>query len=380
MGNQAQQRQDLELWQVVSPPNYKKNKPSRTRSRDMQSGSIQNIQASRMPRAAETADRADSINSIKVIHPNAVGTRSNASRGQAAKSARPNVPRTSNANAARAARLNMPRANAERISEQRTYMIDARTGARQARSDYITSNRGRTSPSRTAVRTTAKPGRRARISQCLAILWIAAMSAAIFLMGKAFFQSTQKPPMPKEEVTVKSLMEAVPVMEDTEKKPEILEDFLTISEYNRPRTKLERVDNIFVHYTANPGTSAAQNRSYFESLGQTHERAASAHFIIGYDGEIIQCIPLEEEAYAVKERNIDSISIECCYIAEDGSFTQATYDSLIEMLAWLTDKYHLKPQDILRHYDCGGKKCPIYYVEHEDEWQQLLDDVAHYTL
>lgn len=199
-------------------------------------------------------------------------------------------------------------------------------------------------------------------------------------MGKAFFQSTKKPPITKEEITAKSLFDALPVMEDTKRKPEMLEDFLTISEYNRPGTKLERVNNIFVHYTANPGTSAAQNRSYFESLGQTHERAASAHFIIGYDGEIIQCIPLEEEAYAVRERNADSISIECCYIAEDGSFTQATYDSLIEMLAWLTDEYHLEPQDILRHYDCGGKKCPIYYVEHEDAWQQLLDDVRHYIL
>ena len=179
---------------------------------------------------------------------------------------------------------------------------------------------------------------------------------------------------------IKSFMEETPIVDKTEKKPNIIKDFLTISEYNRPGTKLARVDNIFVHYTANPGTSAAQNRSYFESLGQTHERAASAHFIIGYEGEIIQCIPLEEEAYAVIERNVDSISIECCYIAEDGSFTQETYDSLIEMLAWLTDKYDLIPNDILRHYDCGGKKCPIYYVEHEDAWQKLLDDVAQYTL
>ncbi len=377
MGNQAQQRQELELWQVVSQPNYHKNKPSRSRSRDMQPGLIQNIQGSGTPQTAATVDRADSI---KVIHPNVTGTRSNTLRGQAAKAARPNVPRTSNAYASRAARPNMPRTNTERMTKQRAYKSDAGTGVRQVRSEYIASNRGRTSPSRTAVRTTAKPGRRARVSQCFAILWIAAMSTAIFLMGKAFFQSTQKLPVTKEEVTVKSLLETLPVMEDTEKKPEMLEDFLTISEYNRPGTKLERVDNIFVHYTANPGTSAAQNRSYFESLGQTHERAASAHFIIGYDGEIIQCIPLEEEAYAVRERNVDSISIECCYIAEDGSFTQATYDSLIEMLAWLTDKYHLKPQDILRHYDCGGKKCPIYYVEHEDAWQQLLEDVEHYIL
>lgn len=360
MGNQAQ---ELELWQVVSSP----------KSQNKQSRSNQKIQ-----------------DSIKVIHPNAAGTRPRASRGQVV---RRDYPRTDAGRMARAsisaintgqtARSGAVRRNADyaaayrtttgTTSKQRAY----KTGARQMQSEYIVSDRRRTSDSRGRAKTAAKPGRRARISQCLAILWIAAMSTAIFLMGKAFYQSKQKPTVSKEETTVSSILEAVPVAEDDRKKPKMVEDFLTFSEYNRPGTKLERVDNIFVHYTANPGTSAAQNRSYFESLGQTHERAASAHFIIGYDGEIIQCIPLEEEAYAVKERNVDSISIECCYIAEDGSFTPATYDSLIEMLVWLTDKYHLKPEDILRHYDCGGKKCPIYYVEHEDAWQQLLADVEH---
>ena len=48
------------------------------------------------------------------------------------------------------------------------------------------------------------------------------------------------------------------------------------------------------------------------------------------------------------------------------------------MLAWLTQEYHLSTDDILRHYDCGGKKCPLYYVEHEDAWEQLLADVESY--
>ena len=91
---------------------------------------------------------------------------------------------------------------------------------------------------------------------------------------------------------------------------------------------MTEVNNIFVHYTANPGTSAAQNRSYFEQLKDNHERRASAHFIIGYDGEILQCVPLDEIAYAVQTRNEDSISIECCYKADNGQFTQETYDSL----------------------------------------------------
>lgn len=160
--------------------------------------------------------------------------------------------------------------------------------------------------------------------------------------------------------------------------PVIIEDFLEINDYSRPGTELSQVNSIFVHYTANPKTSASQNRSYFANLAETHERSASAHFIIGYEGEIIQCMPLDEQAYAVMTRNEDSISIECCYQDADGHFTQETYDSLVHLLAWLEQEYHLGSDDILRHYDCGGKKCPIYYVEHEDAWEKLLADVNAY--
>ena len=157
--------------------------------------------------------------------------------------------------------------------------------------------------------------------------------------------------------------------------PRWKEDFLTLNEYSRPGDALEQVTNIFVHYTANQGTSAAQNRSYFEQQKDLHERSVSAHFIIGYEGEIIQCVPLDEIAYAVMTRNSDSISIECCYLAEDGSFTQETYNSLIDLLAWLVNAYDLDTDDILRHYDCGGKKCPLYYTENPEEWEQLKQDV-----
>ena len=159
-------------------------------------------------------------------------------------------------------------------------------------------------------------------------------------------------------------------------KPDWTVDYLTPNPNSRPGEELPEVTNIFVHYTANPGTSAAQNRSYFEQLKDTHENSASAHFIIGYEGEIIQCIPLNEIAYAVKSRNYDSISIECCYISQDGSFTEETEESLVALLAYLLKLYGLDEEDILRHYDCGGKKCPLYYVEHEDAWEDLKEKVA----
>lgn len=182
---------------------------------------------------------------------------------------------------------------------------------------------------------------------------------------------------PKQLDTTQSnsiLVQGIPATEFA-KHPEWTEDFLTPNEYSRPGDALESVTNIFVHYTANPGTSAAQNRSYFERQKDEHLASVSAHFIIGYEGEIIQCVPLDEIAYAVKSRNYDSISIECCHLEKDGSFTRETYDSLIALLRWLLDVYDLESEDILRHYDCGGKKCPLYFTEHPDAWEELKKDV-----
>lgn len=170
------------------------------------------------------------------------------------------------------------------------------------------------------------------------------------------------------------LVQGIPAAEFA-KRPEMEENFLTPNEYSRPGEPLPEVKNIFVHYTANPGTSAAQNRNYFEQQKDSHENSVSAHFIIGCEGEIIQCVPLNEIAYAVSGRNYDSVSIECCHKTEDGSFTRETYDSLIGLLAWLTDVYDLDSEDILRHYDSNGKLCPLYYTEHPEAWEQLKEDV-----
>lgn len=183
-----------------------------------------------------------------------------------------------------------------------------------------------------------------------------------------------------EDRVVEGIIQGIPESQFN-RHPSWTEDYLTVSEYSRPGDPLTEVNSIFVHYTANVGTSAANNRNYFENLKDNHDvPGASAHFIIGIEGEILQIIPLDEIDYAVQSRNEDSISIECCYKYDNGQFTQETYDSLISLLAWLTDTYDLETEDILRHYDCGGKKCPLYYVDHEDAWKILKQDVAEQML
>ena len=161
-------------------------------------------------------------------------------------------------------------------------------------------------------------------------------------------------------------------------RPPLDVQLLTVNEYSRPGIPLEQVNGLVIHYTANPGTSAKDNRDYFEGLKNSHVTEASSQFISGLDGEIVQCIPCNEWAYASNERNEDTISIECCIPDESGEFTRQTYDSLVELVSWLCFRYSLTEEDLLRHYDITGKNCPKYYVEHEDAWNTFREDVKIY--
>ena len=158
--------------------------------------------------------------------------------------------------------------------------------------------------------------------------------------------------------------------------PTIEVELLTVNAYSRPGTQTSKIKNIVVHYTANPGTTAKQNRDYFESLKDTKERKASSHFIVGLDGEIVQCVPTWEIAYASNNRNADTVSIETCHWEKDGAYTEQTYDSLVQLTAWLCEKFHLTEEDIIRHYDVTGKNCPKYFVENEKAWRDFKKDVG----
>ena len=116
--------------------------------------------------------------------------------------------------------------------------------------------------------------------------------------------------------------------------------------------------------------------NYFENLKDTHERSASSHYIVGLEGEILQCIPLDEIAYASNNRNNDTIAIECCHPDATGKFNSMTYESLVNLTAALCNTYNLDPnKDVIRHYDVTGKLCPLYFVENEDEWHYFLMQV-----
>ena len=168
----------------------------------------------------------------------------------------------------------------------------------------------------------------------------------------------------------------------------IEQDILPPSKWSRPQIRLERVTGIVIHWVASPGATAKQIRDYFAQV----TRYASAHYIIDIDGSIIQAIPEEEVAYHAgpSDRtredtrrslgglpNWRTIGIELCHPDWTGEFSWRTVESAISLTA---DIAHRKGVDVmrnvLRHYDCTGKHCPKWYVEHPDAWRDFREDVS----
>lgn len=159
----------------------------------------------------------------------------------------------------------------------------------------------------------------------------------------------------------------------------VSEEFLTVNSYSRPGIALTtNPQYIVIHYTANPGSTAEQNRNYFENLKDTEETYASAQFVIGLSGEIIQCVPCNEIAYCSNNLNEICISIEMCHPDETGYFNDETYNSCVYLVAHLMNYYNLDMDHLIRHYDVTGKNCPKYFVEHKDRWEVFKGFVEEY--
>ena len=62
-------------------------------------------------------------------------------------------------------------------------------------------------------------------------------------------------------------------------RPDIDVELLTPNEYSRAGIATNKITGIVIHYTANPGASAMNNRDYFEGLKDSHITKASSNLL-----------------------------------------------------------------------------------------------------
>ena len=200
-------------------------------------------------------------------------------------------------------------------------------------------------------------------------LCVFAIVLIIYIIGKSMSSKTATGGNSAEKNSSGTVEEVTTVTDSFLLGEDIKQQLLTVNPYSRSGQKLNKVNAIVIHYVGNPGTTAAQNRNYFEGLKDSKTVSASSHYIVGLEGEIIQCVPLEEISYASNNRNSDTIAIECCHPDATGKFKKKTYNSLVKLTAALLKTYGLSVEEgLIRHYDVTGKECPLYFVRNEDEW------------
>lgn len=135
----------------------------------------------------------------------------------------------------------------------------------------------------------------------------------------------------------------------------------------------DRIKYIVIHYVGALGGAEANCRYYAgKYIG------ASAHFFVGFNGEIWQGVEEKDiawhcgaKSYVHPEcRNSNSIGIEMC-VRNEGSqsadskdwyFEDATVQATVELTKYLMQKYGVDAGHVLRHKDVTGKTCPNPYV------------------
>ena len=138
---------------------------------------------------------------------------------------------------------------------------------------------------------------------------------------------------------------------------------------------MKQVTDIAIHYVGNPGTTAQANRNYFAQP----DTQVSAHFLIGLEGEVIQCIPLNEKSSATNDRNRDNpLHRGMPPPTPRGSSPRPATTPWSASPPGCATPPGLGRDQVIRHYDVTGKLCPLYFVEHPEAWEQFLADVAAY--
>ena len=136
-----------------------------------------------------------------------------------------------------------------------------------------------------------------------------------------------------------------------------------------------RIKYIVIHYVGALGGAQANCKYY---AGQYV--GASAHYFVGFNGEIWQSVEDEDIAWHcgassykhAECRNSNSIGIELCVrkkntknlgaTDKDWYFEDATVEAAAELTRYLMNLYGVPASHVIRHYDVTGKICPNPYV------------------
>ena len=155
----------------------------------------------------------------------------------------------------------------------------------------------------------------------------------------------------------------------------------TTDNYRAGRTR--PVQYIVMHYTANNGDTAQNNCDYYHRVGGLQ---ASAHYFVDEHGamqSVRECDTAWHcgaRAYWHPEcRNDNSIGIEMCSRKRaDGSYyiKPETVANAAALAKDIMQRYGIDTDNVLRHYDVTGKRCPMPWVDDPAQWDAFKASLA----
>lgn len=118
------------------------------------------------------------------------------------------------------------------------------------------------------------------------------------------------------------------------------------SNFRAAHRMLSDLKNVVIHCTDGRGDPNA-----VAQMWQVPGHASSAHFVIGQDGTIIQCVRLRDVAYHAHAANATSVGIEHCArspgeLGKDDqglAVSDEQYAASAKLVAWLCYRAALKP-------------------------------------
>lgn len=164
---------------------------------------------------------------------------------------------------------------------------------------------------------------------------------------------------------------------------EISKRLIDISEMTRSKEKIEQIFKVVLHQAPIKGASAIVNRNYINELKNQDDIFCSYHYIIDFDGKIINIVPEDELTIhtGIIEYDMHSISICICY-DKSNKISQLTLNSIKNLSKHLINKYSLNASfDLIRCFDLINKRSPIFFVDNYHNFidfkLDIMDDKLH---
>ncbi len=121
------------------------------------------------------------------------------------------------------------------------------------------------------------------------------------------------------------------------------------------------------------GFTARKNRNMIERNKNSEENITICHYIIDFNGDVLNIIPENEIAYATKDNEYDTKSISIMLsLKEDENYSEEELITLSRIIKILMDKYNIKEDDVVLEYDVNRSMRPAKFCDEPILLEEIL--------